>query len=248
VSAATRTLAVVTGHSRGLGAAIAAVFLDDPHTVVHGMSRGASPEHPRLVQHAIDLAEPVPAAAQFEALLAGVAWSDFDRAVLVNNAGLLGPVAPVGSLDAAHAAAAVQVDVTTAVLCTDVFLRATAGAHIERRIAQVSSGAARTAYAGWAVYCAAKAALDHFTRVVALEAPPRCRIASVAPGVIDTDMQAEIRAADPAGFPAHERFVTMARTGALVSPLDAARRFVRHLDSEAFGREPVIDLRTVNDR
>jgi benzil reductase ((S)-benzoin forming) len=242
-----RTVAVVTGHSRGLGAAIAAVLLDDPHTTVHGLARGAGPGHPRLVQHQVDLADPVAAAERLAGVLAQVPWRDIDRAVLVNNAGLLGPVAPVGTFDARRVAAAIDVDVTAAVLCTDVFLRATAGVDVDRRIAQVSSGAARTAYAGWAVYCAAKAALDQFTRVVALEAPPRCRIASVAPGVVDTDMQAEIRAADPAGFPAHDRFVTMARTGALVAPLDAARRFVRHLDSDAFGREPVLDLRDVAD-
>jgi NAD(P)-dependent dehydrogenase (short-subunit alcohol dehydrogenase family) len=238
-----RTVAVVTGHSRGLGAAIAAVLLEDPHTEVHGLARGTGPAHPRLTQHQVDLADPVAAAAQLDGLLARVRWEHTGQALLVNNAGLLGPVAPAGTFDPSMVAAAIDVDVTAAVLCTDVFLRATAACGAERRIAQVSSGAARTAYAGWAVYCAAKAALDQFTRVVALEAPPRCRISSVAPGVIDTDMQAEIRAADPAGFPAHERFVTMARTGALVPSLDAARRFVRHLRSDAFGDQPVVDLR-----
>ena len=63
----------------------------------------------------------------------------------------------------------------------------------ERRILHVSSGAGRKPYAGWSIYCATKAAIDQHARCVALDRTPHLLISSVAPGVIDTEMQAEIR-------------------------------------------------------
>lgn len=238
-----RTYAVLTGHTRGLGAAVLTELLADPGCLVLGLARTSAPPHPRLVQRIVDLTDPAAAAAALGDALAGVDWRDVDRALLVNNAGTLGPMAPVGRIDAPATVAAVSVDLTSAVLLTDAFLRATDASRAERRILQVSSGAARRAYSGWGVYCAAKAALDQFTRVLAEESPPRCRVASVAPGVIDTDMQREIRAADPADFPQRDRFVGLHRDGALVTPRDAAARLVGHLLGDTFGDEVVVDLR-----
>ena len=63
---------------------------------------------------------------------------------------------------------------------------------LPRKLLLVSSGLGRRAMAGSASYCAAKAGLDHLARAVALEQaalPQGARIVSLAPGVIDTDMQ-----------------------------------------------------------
>jgi benzil reductase ((S)-benzoin forming) len=93
------------------------------------------------------------------------------------------------------------------------------------------------------VYCATKAALDHHARAVALDRTPGLRIVSIAPGVIDTDMQAEVRATSEDRFPDRQRFVTMKREGRLVSPDRAGRALVELLLSDAFGSDPVTDLR-----
>jgi benzil reductase ((S)-benzoin forming) len=113
----------------------------------------------------------------------------------------------------------------------------------DRRILHVSSGAARNAYAGWSVYCATKAALDHHARAVTLDKTPRLRISSVAPGVIDTDMQAEVRATTDDKLPSRPRFVDMKREGRLISPDQAGRKLVELLLSDTFGDEPVTELR-----
>ena len=73
----------------------------------------------------------------------------------------------------------------------------TADLGVARRVVNISSGAASSPYAGWSVYCASKAGLDHFTRCVGLEQrgqafPVTC--IALAPGVIDTGMQEVIRA------------------------------------------------------
>jgi NAD(P)-dependent dehydrogenase (short-subunit alcohol dehydrogenase family) len=100
--------------------------------------------------------------------------------------------------------------------------------------------------AGSASYCAAKAGLDHLARAVALEEADRphgARIVSLAPGVIDTDMQVQLRAADPALFADRERFVGLKTGGQLDSPAEAAAKVLRYLARADFGSNPVGDVR-----
>ncbi len=123
-------------------------------------------------------------------------------------------------------------------------MRASAPAS-ERRILHVSSGAGRSAYPGWSVYCATKAALDMHARAVELDQDAQVKICSLAPGIIDTDMQAEIRASSLAQFPLRERFEQLKRDGALVSPQACAQGLVDYLLSPVFGEHAVADLREV---
>jgi NAD(P)-dependent dehydrogenase (short-subunit alcohol dehydrogenase family) len=106
--------------------------------------------------------------------------------------------------------------------------------------------------AGSALYCAVKAGMDHFSRAVALDEAHRAasgrstaaRIVSLAPGVVDTDMQAQLRAADSAGFPGQAYFTQQHASGLLVSAQDTAARILAYLDRADFGAEPVADIRT----
>jgi NAD(P)-dependent dehydrogenase (short-subunit alcohol dehydrogenase family) len=69
------------------------------------------------------------------------------------------------------------------------------------------------------------------------------RIVSLAPGVIDTDMQVQLRSADPARFPERERFMQFKSLGQLDSPAAAAGKVLAHLDRPDFGQAPVADVR-----
>jgi benzil reductase ((S)-benzoin forming) len=241
--------AIVTGHTRGLGAAIAAHLLAREIRVL-GIARKANEALAR--RHPDDLSE-----SQLDLADAGAvtAWLRGDTlaahlrgaatALLVNNAGVLQPVGPLESQNAEDVSRAVAVNVGAALALSAAFVAVTTDAR-DRRILHISSGAASSPYAGWSVYCATKAALDQHARAVALDRTPALRIASVAPGVIDTDMQAEIRRASERDFPDRTRFDTLKREGRLRAPDDAGRAVVTFLLSEAFGREPVTDLRTRN--
>ena len=88
--------------------------------------------------------------------------------------------------------------------------------------------------------------MDHFSRCVALEQaalPNGARIVSLAPGVIDTDMQVQLRGADPAQFPDRGNFVGLKEKGALSSPGEAAARVLAWLQRPDFGSNPVADVR-----
>lgn len=251
---------VLTGHSRGLGGALARCLLAQGAAVL-GVARQGQPglataQASRLVEVPLDLADP----AAVQAWLATGALANWlagaSCALLVNNAGTVQPMGPVGGghtgdRSLVHAgpdeparalARAVALNVTTPLMLTDAFVAATAHC-ADRRVAHVSSGAARNPYAGWSTYCATKAALDMHARAAQLDAVPRLRVASVAPGVIDTDMQADIRSTTPADFPMQARFVSMKQDGMLSNAADVSARLVAYVLSDAFGADPTPDLR-----
>jgi NAD(P)-dependent dehydrogenase (short-subunit alcohol dehydrogenase family) len=88
--------------------------------------------------------------------------------------------------------------------------------------------------------------MDHLARAIALEEAPLpngARVVSLAPGVIDTDMQVQLRQADPARFPERERFVGLKTAGQLDSPAEAAAKVLRTLDRDDFGSNVIADVR-----
>lgn len=238
--------ALVTGHSRGLGAALAESLLARGIAVL-GLARAGHPDlagsHAGLFdQVALDLSDTA-AVTQWLAGGALDAWlADADTVLLVNNAGIVQPIGPLQLQDVSSIGTAVALNVTAPLmLAAAVAERRRPGA--DCRVLHVSSGAGRHVFPGWSVYCATKAALDHHARAVVLDQTPGLRICSLAPGVIDTDMQAEIRATGLERFPVRERFEAMKREGALVSAQDCAARIVDHLLGDTFGAVPVADLR-----
>lgn len=240
------TAAVVTGHTRGLGEAVAASLLARGVRVL-SIARGSNAElaarHGAALREVeLDLSDPGKRGAwlrdaDLEGFLAGAG-----TALLVNNAGLLEPIGPLGTQDQELVTRAVEVNVAAPLALSAAFAAVTARAR-ERRILHISSGAGRHAYAGWAVYCATKAALDHHARAVALDHSARLRISSVAPGVIDTEMQTQIRASTEALFPDRQRFVELKEEGRLIGAAEAGAAVVEFLLSDAFGREPVSEIR-----
>ena len=241
------SLTIITGASRGLGRAVAEQRLAQGHQVLSISRQAALGLASPLLQHwSADLADAAGVAARLQAWLAERDPETFARVDLINNAGVISQLAPLGDITAADLANAVRVGLEAPLLLTAAFLRATRGWSLPRKVLLVSSGLGRRAMAGSASYCAAKAGLDHLARAVALEEaarPDGVRIVSLAPGVIDTDMQFQLRTADPASFPERERFLGLKAGGQLDSPSQAAAKLLTCLDRADFGSNPVGDVR-----
>ena len=246
-------LYILTGASRGLGAAIAEQLLA-PAVVLLCISRLPHPELAALARRAgarveqwrRDLSAPAEVAAALEDWLQAVAPTRFDEATLINNAGVISRVGPLHECDDADLSRALRVGLEAPVLLTATFLRQTVRWRGRRRVLNISSGLGRHAMAGAATYCAAKAGLDHFSRAVALDEamrPNGARIVSLAPGVIDTDMQSQLRDAEGSGFPDRDRFVGLKESNSLASPAQAASGVVAWLNRPDFGAPVVADLR-----
>jgi NAD(P)-dependent dehydrogenase (short-subunit alcohol dehydrogenase family) len=247
-------LVVLTGASRGLGRAMAAQLLQQPRTTLLCVSRHPDErlhDEPRgegstLVQWALDLADAPAAAMRLADWLGSQQGDRFGRAALVNNAAALSRPGALEDTPLAELSAVLRVGLEAALLLSAAFLRATAGWPAERRLLNVSSSLGRRAMAGSTAYCAVKAGMDHFSRAVALEQaalPNGARVVSLAPGVIDTDMQAQLRSADHARFPESEFFADLKSQGRLDSAGSAAAKVLAFLQRSDFGREPVADVR-----
>lgn len=225
-------LYIVTGSSRGLGAALVQQLSGPGHTVIGIARQAAEP-------WALDLADPLPAAKRLQAWLrANTGWQS---ATLINNAALLSEPGPLAGTDLTALSAALRVGLEAPALLSRVFLAETPGVPM-RRILNISSGLGRRAMAGSAAYCAVKAGLDHLSRALALEAPD-VGVVSLAPGVIDTDMQTQLRGADPARFPERARFQGLKDGGQLQTADATAARVLRYLQRPDFGQQVIADIR-----
>ena len=244
---------IVTGSSRGLGAALVGQLLQPGHQLL-GIARGDNPALQAradaagvaLTQWRADLADPQPVAERLAAWLAGFDGGQVTSVNLINNAGVVGLPASLEKVPAATLSLALRAGLEAPLLLSAAFLAATSGWAGARRVMNISSGLGRRAMAGSAAYCAAKAGMDHFSRAVALEQaglPNGARIVSMAPGVIDTDMQAELRGADDAAFPERARFAALQAQGMLVSADDCARALLARLQRADYGTEVVADIR-----
>lgn len=245
-------LTILTGASRGMGLAMAQQLLQADHTLVC-ISRRQNPElaarahaaGATLEQWPLDLAHSGEAASRLQQWL-GQAGGRYASATLINNAGVIPAIAPLSALTADDIAQALRVDLEAPMALTAAFLAATESWQVPRKVLNISSGLGRRPMASQAVYCAAKAGMDLYTRCVALEEalkPNGARVCSLAPGVIDTDMQVQLRGADAAAFPDRARFEQLKRGGQLDSPEAAARKVLAFLQRADFGSEPVADVR-----
>ena len=246
-------LTVLTGASRGLGAAMAAQLLgpDDvllcisrrphPHLDQQAQASGA-----RLTQWALDLENSRSAALELAQWLGAQDPAGLRSACLINNAALIPQVAPLKDVPDLELQRALRVGLEAPLQLTRAFLAATDTWSCSRKILNISSGLGRSPMASQAAYCAVKAGMDHFTRCVALEEAAHAngaRICSIAPGVIDTDMQLQLRTTPAALFAEVSRFQALYTQGQLASPETTARALLDYLRHERFGTNAIADIR-----
>ncbi len=241
-------LYLLTGHTRGLGAALAQRLGRLPDNEIIALGRLPDGPIEGGAQLQVDLADVGAVEAAFDRLEARIAGRRYEKAVLVNNAGVVSPVGMIDRVDAADIAASLAVNLVTPLVLMRRFLHATATIAKRRRVINISSGAGRRPIFGWGAYCSAKAGLDMATRVAALEAATArtgVEVVSLAPGVIDTAMQGVIRSSSPEEFVDVERFRQMKAGGELREPGDVADDILRLEASGKLFAEPVADLRAL---
>ena len=195
-------VALVTGSTSGIGAAIAhrlaatghAVVLHSRHSVEAGRAMAAGMRQAVYVQ--ADLAVEADRVRLVDEAMA--AWGQLD--VLVNNAGI-SKVIPHGDLAAATSAVwheLHEINVVAPfhlVALAEPALRQAAGRGRAGSVVNISSHAGVRPKGASIPYAASKAALNHVTRLLALSLAPEIRVNAVAPGLVDTPLTADWTAA-----------------------------------------------------
>ena len=249
-------LTILTGASRGMGLAMAEQLLQPDCTLLcisrktnSSLATLAEAKGATLIQWTEDLAQGAVVSRKLEAWLLAqdpAGFNGFASATLINNAGVIPRIAPLSQSDVDDLALALRVGLEAPMQLSAAFLRATESWPGIRKVLNISSGLGRRAMASQAAYCAAKAGMDHFTRCLALDEalkPNGAKVCALAPGVIDTDMQVQLRSADDALFPDRKGFAGLHQGGQLSSPVDAAKSVLAVLARADFGQNPVADVR-----
>ena len=247
----TKHLTILTGGSRGMGLAMGQQLLAKGHTVLSIARRtstelAAAAAPGQLTQWEQDLADTDAAAKRLGDWLGALKESDWASITLINNAGVIPQIAPLSAVATADLRNALRVGLESPMALTGVFLHATDGWTIPRKVLNVSSGLGRRPMASQAAYCTAKAGMDAYARCVALEElhkPHGAKIVSLAPGVIDTDMQVQLRSADQGKFPDVGNFKGLHAGGKLSSPAEAGAKVLAWLDRADFGDNVIADVR-----
>ena len=249
----TISLTILTGASRGMGLAMAEQLLQaGAHLLCisrntnDSLTQLAQARGAVLEQWSADLADAAPVAERLSQWLASLDPSTLANATLINNAGVIPAITALRDNTSADLANALRVGLEAPMQLCAAFLNATQTWTVQRRVLNISSGLGRRAMASSGPYCAAKAGMDHFTRCLALDEALQAhgaKVCSLAPGVIDTDMQVQLRGADPEAFPDIGNFAGLHAQGLLASPQEAARRVLAYLARADFGTQPVADVR-----
>jgi len=240
VNVASDRICLVTGTSSGIGLAVAGELLKRGWDVA-GVARRAAPIHHARYRHLrLDLADTARMEEAFEGAFGdALALDGRARVGLVNGAATLEPVGPTSATPAAGLARAFALNAVAPIWLLGFFLRRARGRRV--RVVDVSSGAARRAYAGWSAYCATKAALRMAGEVVGEEArafapgtalPVDLALVSYEPGVVDTEMQEAVRGALAEAFPQVGRFLDLHASGKLHPPSRPAREIADLLESD----------------
>ncbi len=234
-------LYIITGTGKGLGKALAKVLLADNHTVT-GISRTQSVEHDNYTHITLDLQD-IDKVSTFN-FPADV--SNFSSVTLINNAGIIGDIHHVGHLNNAEIAATFTVNTIAPAILMNNFMRQYQSFEGKKTILNISSGAGKTAIDGWSAYCASKAAIDMFSLVAAKEIEldtADIQVFALSPGIIDTDMQHQIRNADNQGFSEVERFKAYKENNELATPEETAKKIAWFLQHQEQFNEVLVSVR-----
>ena len=227
-------VAFITGTGKGIGKAIAEILLDENY-LVYGFSRSNTIEHQNFNFTQINLAD-------LEQVLEITFPKLEDKDVLlINNAATIGEIVPIDLKSELAIIEEYNLNIITPTLLCKKFIQSYNEKH--KLIINLSSGAANKSIASWNTYCATKSALDRLTDVINKENHKNLRIFSVHPGIVNTNMQEEIRKSDTDFFPLKQQFIDYYNKSELFSVDFVALKIFHIIVKNEDFNEIILDLR-----
>jgi benzil reductase ((S)-benzoin forming) len=235
----------ITGTSKGLGKSLSEILLQDENNIVYGLSRSNTIQHPNYFHNTIDLGD-LNQVNNFH--FPNI--NNVDKIVLINNAGIVGDVKHIGNINTKKMIDCYHLNLIAPSILTNNFIATYDSEENEKIILNISSGAGRAPIDGWNVYCSSKAGLDMFSEVLNEEIKinnSNIKILSLAPGIIDTGMQDEIRKSNKTEFSNIERFIDYKNQGDLASPNATALQVLRFVQEKELTEKVICSVRDLSN-
>ncbi len=164
---------------------------------------------------------------------------------IVHNAGTIAPIENMLDVSRESWERAVNVNLIGVQDLTQS-LDSLIGGESHTRVVTISSGAAKRPLHGWSSYCVSKAGLEMWTRCLAEEgASENISALGIAPGIVNTGMQKEIRQADESSFPLLQNFIDYHNNGELTNPDDVAKKLLPYVVGDLGQNGDILDVRNL---
>jgi sepiapterin reductase len=224
---------ILTGGSRGLGAALAGLCRDNGYKVVEFSRTGKTKDSIQL-----DLKDARNVSEVVRCRLRNIKENNLEEIICINNAGTLFPIGKTSHRTIDEILENINTNYASGLVFISEIIKHFQNTKCRKTVVNISSGAAVKGYSGWSLYCAAKAGIENYIRAVALEQNtyeyPVIAV-NINPGIIDTDMQRMIRETDEVDFPQRQRFIDFKKNGALSTAEDAAQKIMRIVEGNIEG-------------
>lgn len=234
----------ITGTSKGLGRALTELLLEDENNFVYGLSRNCSINHKNYNHTSIDLSN-IEEVKKYQFPQIN---TTSNKIILINNAGMVGDVNHLGNVSNDKIIECYNLNLIAPAILTNKFIGNFN--EEEKLIINISSGAGRTPIDGWNIYCSTKAGMDMLSQVIAEESKIKksnTTVLSLAPGIIDTAMQTEIRNSSKSGFSNIERFIEYKNNGDLVKPEDTAKQIHQFITNKQLQANVICSVRDLTN-
>ncbi|ARV05199.1 hypothetical protein BTO04_00150 [Polaribacter sp. SA4-10] len=209
---------IITGGSKGIGKALAEKYTSEKYHVFSIARSLSNSEKFTEIKADLSAIKEVPKA--LKSIFNQIDKERISSITLLNNAGRLGEISTLENLDPEDIAKSIQLNTTTPLVLSNLFIKETQNWNCKKQIINISSGAATKPYEGWSVYCTSKAALDMTTKAIAAEQSEienGVKCVAIYPGVVDTNMQNQIRKTNKADFKNVQRFKDLKENNELYS-------------------------------
>lgn len=236
---------IITGGSKGIGEGIALKFKKEGYQI-KSLARTKSEQLLDSEQLTVDLNNLKDTENVFRDIVKSIINENPSEVLLVNNAGTLGTVDRLENNSSASIQQAFHLNVTIPTVLSSLFIELTQELSIKKTIINISSGAAANPYYGWSVYCSSKAAIDMLTKVIAEEqqsAKYPVKALSIYPGVVDTNMQTQIRSRNGEQFAPVAKFIELKEEGLLSTPSQSAESIYKLFKDASLDNGAIVDVR-----
>ena len=237
----------ITGGSKGIGNALVKKYQQEGF-IVHSFSRTELKNENSVFHHKVDLSDPVKADAIFNQILSEINFEETTSILLINNAGTLGEITTLDKVSPTTIQNAINLNLCTPLAISGSFIKHLKPINMDKRIINISSGAAKKPYEGWSIYCSSKAGIDLATKTIAAEQNNfeyPVTINAIYPGVVETEMQEKIRKTPEQDFKNVQRFIDLKNHNQLFQPDFVADKIFQLDYNKSLENGEIVDIRNL---